>query len=134
MIPLVMTGEPYEHVSKTVTGADRACTMLQTNKGPLTVAECSRLLQVVPGTLRSRIRRLGWDHPDVVQVGELTPFKAGTAENKKRADELTAGELKRLGTKSRPEKLNSIRELGTWEREYYDPRTDESHNERHYRR
>jgi hypothetical protein len=108
--------------------------MLQTNKGPLTVAECSRLLQVVPGTLRSRIRRLGWDHPDVVQVGELTPFKAGTAENKKRADGLTAGEFKRLGTRPRPERLDSIVNLGTWEREHYDPYTDESHNERHYRR
>ena len=115
MIPLAMTGEPYIHIFKTVTGADRECTILQTNKGPLTVREAARILQVVPSTLRSRIRRYGWDHPDVVQVGELTPFKAGTAENKKRADELTAGEFKSLGTRARPEKLTSLGNPGTWE-------------------
>ena len=111
--PLIITGEPYQDSVQTTIGTWRGCTMIPTNYGPLTVREASRKLEVVPGCLRSRLKRLPWHHPDVVIVGQAAP--SGGAKKATRTD-TCKGVLSELSGRVRTKNLKKVPELGTWEK------------------
>ena len=120
MSKLRITAKPYREDGRAFKGQPRW--IIPTNEGNYYLSELvERLGNVGLQLLQRRLRRMPWDHPDILAPKARKGHRLGgepTFQGIPRSEHFSE-EMQKLGIKPRSENLSKIPPMGSWEERYY---------------